>query len=260
MKIPILAALPLLVAGPARAQFPFGFDGCEHREERSAAVSASGADLIRIAARAGSLRIEGRPGLSEVRVRGEACSSQERYLEQIELRAERVGDEVRIEAVIPEMRGFGNMQARLDLVVEVPESLALDVDDSSGGVEIRRVAALRLRDSSGEIDVSDVRGEVEIEDSSGEILLRGVGGNVRLSDSSGEIDVRDVAGSVLVESDGSGEIEIAEVERDVRIQRDGSGSISVSDVRGDFVVERDGSGRVRHEGVGGTVRVPSRRR
>lgn len=259
MKILLLASIPFLVAGPAGAQFPFG-DDCDHRAERAASVPASGADLVRIAARAGALRVEGRPGLSEVRIRGEACASHERYLEGIELRAERVGDEVRVEAVMPEMRGFGSFAARLDLVIEVPELLPLDVDDSSGVVEIRGVAALRLRDSSGEIDVSDVRGEVEVDDSSGEIRLAGVRGDVRLRDSSGGIEVRDVAGSVLVERDGSGEIDVADVERDVRIERDGSGSISVAGVRGDFVVERDGSGGIRHRDVAGAVRVPGRKR
>ncbi len=260
MKTLLLAPTSLLlIAGPADAQFRFGAGDCGYRAERTAVVSASDADLVRIAAGAGSLRIEGRPGLSEVRIRGEACASEARYLEGIRLRAERSGGEVRIETLMPEMSGFGRKSATLDLVVEVPERLPLDVDDSSGDVEVRRVAALRLSDSSGGIEVSEVAGDVEVDDSSGDIRLRGVRGNVRLSDSSGGIDVRDVAGSVRVEADGSGDIEISDVGRDVVIDRDSSGGIHVANVEGDFVVERDGSGGIRHQDVGGTVRIPRKR-
>jgi hypothetical protein len=256
-NLPYLLILPLLAA-PATAAAQW-FDDCAHRAERTATVPAARADLLRLAARAGSLRVEGRPGLSEVRVRGEACASSESYLEAIQLVTERSGGEVRVEVQMPEMRGIGRMYSRLDLVVEVPQGLALDVTDSSGEAEFRGVATLRLEDSSGEIEVADVAGDVQIDDSSGEIRVRGVRGDLRLRDSSGGIEVSGVQGAVLVERDGSGEIRIADVGRDVRIERDSSGSIEVWDVRGDFVVERDGSGRIRHRDVGGSVSIPRRR-
>lgn len=251
-----LLILPLLVT-PATAAAQRGGE-CEYRAERTATLPAAGADLLRLAARAGSLRVEGRPGLSEIRVRGEACASSQRYLEAIQLVAERSGREARVEVRTPDMRGVGRMYARMDLVVEVPQGLAMDVTDSSGEAEFRAVGALRLEDSSGAIEVTDAAGDVQIDDSSGEIRVRGVRGDLRLRDSSGGIDVSGVQGGVFVESDGSGEIEIADVGRDVRIERDSSGSIEVRDVRGDFVVERDGSGGIRHRDVGGSVRIPGR--
>lgn len=260
MKRPVLLAVLSLLLPCAGAAQGFG-ERCEHRAERSATVPAAGADLLRLTAAAGSLRIEGRPGAGEVRVRGVACASSAALLEGIDLEAGRAGDEARVEVRMPEERGGrGDRYARLDLVVEVPATLALDVEDGSGGVEVRGVASLRLRDGSGEVEVAGVAGDVQIEDGSGEIRLSDVRGSVRLDDSSGGIEVRGVQGDVLVERDGSGEIDISGVTRSVRVDRDSSGEIRVSDVRGDFVVDRDGSGGIRYDDVAGTVRVPARRR
>lgn len=45
---------------------------CEYTADRSAMLAASVSDVLAVAARAGSLRVEGRPGLGEVRARGRA--------------------------------------------------------------------------------------------------------------------------------------------------------------------------------------------
>lgn len=261
MNAPLLAALSLLTASPAPGAQLAGRVECDYYgADRSATVPASGATGGRVSARAGGLRIEGRPGLTEVRVTGTACASDERYLEGIRLVAERVGDEVVLTVEIPEMTGFGRDHASLDLVVEVPAGLSMVVEDSSGDVYVRGVAALDLSDSSGDVDVADAAGPVRVRDSSGDVLVRAVAGGVVIEDSSGGVDVRTVAGSVLVNADSSGDIEVSDVQGDVVVRRDSSGDIRATRVRGDFVVERDGSGSIRHDEVSGTVRVPRRSR
>lgn len=227
---------------------------CDHTAPRSAVVNAQGAALVRIDAGAGTLRIEGKPGLREVRVTGVACTDRRGSLDDIRLVADREGSEVRVIAELPTTRANGT--ARLDLVIEVPESVPLDVKDSSGGIEIRRVASLRLEDSSGEINVEDVAGDLHIEDNSGEIRLVRIRGDVRVSDGSGGIRIDEVGGSVLIDEDGSGEIAVQDVGGSVRVRRDGSGGIRVERVRGDFIVDRDGSGGISQREVGGAVRIP----
>jgi hypothetical protein len=231
------------------------YDGCQVREPREKAVDASGATTVTVEARAGSLRILGEEGLTEVEARGEACAPNRAALEKVRLLGERSGDQVRIVVDIPE--GPGSRGA-LDLEVRVPADLAVEVQDGSGEVEVDGVASLRLRDGSGEIAVTGVAGDVSIHDSSGEMEVVDVEGAVLLEDGSGEIEVEDVRGSVTVERDGSGGIEIRGVEGDVAIRRDGSGDVHVRDVGGDFVVERDGSGRISHERVEGRVTLPER--
>jgi hypothetical protein len=229
------------------------YDTCQVREPRQATVDAVGATRVRVEAMAGSLRITGEEGLTEVRAQGEACAENRQSLEKVQLVAERSGDEVSIVVDIP---GRWGERGSLDLELRVPADVAVDVKDGSGEIDVDSVASLRIEDDSGEIDVTDVNGDLSIRDGSGEIDVVDVDGTVVIEDGSGEIDVEDVRGSVTVERDGSGQITIRGVERDVLIRHDGSGGIRVEDVAGDFTVEEDGSGGITHERVEGRVEIP----
>lgn len=251
MKTTLPLLLLLAAAAPAPAQ-----DDCRYEAERSANVNASGANLIRVAAGSGTLRVEGKPGLGEVRIRGVACASDRDLLEAIALEADRSGGEVRVETVLPDRLGM-NEYARLHLTIEVPEGLAADLRDGSGPIEVFNVGPLEIGDGSGEVVVEDVAGPVRIDDGSGEIRLADIRGDVEIDDNSGGIELRGIQGSVTL-TDGSGEIRVENVTGSVLVRRDGSGGIRVADVRGDFVVERDGTGGVRHRNVGGQVRIASR--
>jgi len=232
---------------------------------RNADVSAAGARTVEIQAHAGSLRVEGRAGLTQVRVRGTARASSRGMLDDIRLIAERRGDVVFIKADIPEDRGSNfwgsvNHYRGLDLVIEVPATIALDVGDGSGEALFVNVGALSLSDGSGEIEIRGAKGNVRVNDGSGSIEVDGVEGNLRIDDGSGEISVRNVTGDVTVDTDGSGNIVVSGVGGTMRVGDDGSGNIDVDRVAGDFVVGNDGSGTIRYETVKGSVDVPERKR
>ena len=219
-----------------------------YKDDRNAEVDARGATSARIEAGAGSLRIEGRQGISSVKVRGTARSSRRGDLDDIKLIAERRGSEVFIKVDIPDgsregWRIFnGNLQAMaLDLVIEVPVTLALDVDDGSGDVEILNTGSVELEDGSGNLEIRGTTGNVRVNDGSGGIILDGIDGNVRVSDGSGEIRGRNITGDFIVDEDGSG-------------------SIDVDRVAGDFVVDNDGSGSIRYDTVKGKVDIPRSKR
>jgi hypothetical protein len=235
----------------------------DYTESRDANVSASGAKLIRVDARAGFLRVTGKPGINEVRIKGSAHSSEKGWLEDIQLEAKREGENVIVRVKIPEMRdnwGWGNNHRYLDLTIEVPQGMAMDILDSSGDIDVRGVGALDIEDSSGEIELADISGAVHIDDSSGGIRLEHARGDVTVSDNSGDIELRDITGSVIIDEDSSGEIDVTDVTGTVRVRRDSSGSIYVAKVGGDFVVDRDGSGEIEYRDVKGKVDVPVRRR
>lgn len=258
MNAPTVAAASLALALGATV-LPARLAAQEHTSPRDAVVDARGATRVRVDALAGSLRIEGRAGLREVRIRGVARANDRKYLDAMRLTADRSGGEVRVAVEIPEVRGFfGRVQRVVDLVIEVPEGMAMDVEDSSGETVVRRVGALRLRDSSGELTIEDVRGDLDVTDSSGGITIAQVAGGVRVTDSSGELSIRDVRRDVVVDEDSSGEIDVVGVGGDVLVREDGSGGIRVDRVGGDLTVRDDGSGGVQVGRVGGTVRVPRR--
>ncbi|HEU4631461.1 MAG TPA: hypothetical protein VFS08_17035 [Gemmatimonadaceae bacterium] len=249
------ALLVALVASPAAAQWGRGRD---YTAERSATIRTAGASRIGIQAHAGSLRIEGRSGLTEVRAHGTARASSREILESVRLRADRSGSAVTIVVETPE-RLRDDDWAALDLVVEVPRDLPLTVDDGSGDTEVRDVGALELRDGSGGILVDGVNGSLRLVDGSGELRVRGVRGDVEIEDGSGEMDVRDVRGSVRIE-DGSGELEIRDVGRDVVLARKGSGDVTVTRVGGDLVAGRSLRRRLSYSEIEGRVDVPGRDR
>lgn len=235
----------------------------DYKEERNATVDAKGATAVEIVGRAGWLRVRGVAGLTEVRVRGTARTSEEDWLDEIKLVAERRGNVVVVEARMPNRHCtglcIGNWHQSLDLEIEVPKGIAARVEDSSGEVEIFDVGELDLDDSSGDIELENIGGRVRVHDSSGEIRMRHITGDIEIEDNSGDIVVRDVTGSVLVDDDSSGEIDITRVSGTVHVRDDGSGSIDVRDIGGDFIVDHDGSGDISHSGVKGKVDVPQRK-
>lgn len=238
-------------------------DRCAFTVDRTVQVAASAEETLRLYAGSGDLRVEGRAGLDQVRAVGRVCASHREYVDDLRLTLEREGGGVVLTAHYPDRgnrwRGGDRDQASIDLTVEVPLGMALDADDSSGGMSVRGTGDTRIDDSSGGITVESVVGSLTIDDSSGEIWVRDVAGDVSIDDGSGEIDVAGVGGVVRLQ-DGSGSMEVVDVERDVVVERDGSGSITVRDVRGDFSVLRDGSGGIRFSGISGRVDVPSDKR
>lgn len=256
MNVPTAAAASLALAFAAAA-LPPQLAAQQHTSPRDAVVDARGAARVKVEAGAGLLRIEGRPGLREVRIRGVARASDRKYLDAMRLVADRRGSEVRVAVEIPEVRvTFGRVQRVLDLVIEVPEGMAMDVDDSSGETEIRGVGDLRVDDSSGELTIEDVRGDLDVTDSSGNVSIAQVAGGVRVSDSSGELSISGVRRDVVVDEDSSGGIDVRDVRGDVLVREDGSGGIRVDGVGGNLTVRDAGSGGVRVGRVAGTVRVP----
>jgi len=230
------------------------FSGCDETAPRQATVGAEGVRTISVIGKAGTLRVVGRPGLREVRVKGTACASSSSLLGQVQLDARREGTHVRVEAKIPDTSGWNN-QAGLDFIVEIPEGMSVSVRDSSGELEIEAVADLKVVDGSGSLEIRNVNGSLDVQDGSGSIAISNVSGKVSLRDNSGELSI-DGADEVVIEEDGSGGISIRDVKRNVLVRDDRSGSIEVSNVGGNFEVSSDGSGGVSHDRVRGTVKVP----
>lgn len=277
---------------------------CLIEAERIATVAVGDAERVKLSAIPGHLRFQGRDGLGEVRVQGRACAAVQEQLDRIQVVAERRGHEILIkptlqgsspaskDSLLPRSR---SNCASLDLTIDVPKSLALQISHGAGSAEFLGVGPLRISDGSGDIKIEDSSGDAEISDGSGNITVRGVSGNVVVRDGSGHVSVGDVTGRVEIK-DGSGDVSIAQVSQDVsvsdgsgeinienldsgvsisdasgdirirgvggdvEIEGDSSGDISVSDVGGNLTVPRKRNGDIQHSGVAGSVSVPDHRR
>lgn len=275
-----LAMAALAIAAPAFGDDDwFDHDHCRYQEARNLTTPATGVTRVIIHGDAGSLTVDGRSGVSQIGVVGQACTSDEDFLPRMTLIARRSGGDLYITASIPEKKVlFGWFQARLDFSVTIPAGLPVvieddsgwlkvagtgptEIEDDSGSIDIRDVrGTLRISDDSGSIKVDNVQGNVTIEDDSGEIVVRHITGNVEIEDDSGAITVSDVQGSLRIPDDQSGAISVRDVKRDVLINEDGSGLIDVADIGGNFTVHRKGSGSIDYERVAGKVSVPRRDR
>lgn len=256
MRFILMSAVFIAAIVPAVASAQWRDDA--YTAPRNATVNASGAKRIEIDASAGFLRVKGGTSGSEVKINGLARASSQALLSEIKLIAERRGQVVYIKADIEEHNNnWGdNYYRALDLTIDVPRQIPLEIEDGSGEVEIRGTAGVRLKDGSGSIEMQDIGGAVEIEAGSGEIQLRNVRGNVEIDDGSGEIVARGVTGNFVVDDDGSGSIEAYDVSGSFTVRNDGSGGIKADGVGGDLLVRTKGSGSVSYYNVKGTVRVP----
>ena len=200
-----------------------------------------------IRAGAGSLTVTGREGLAAIEVRAEVVAPEvrdkdmEEYIrDRVELTLEKRGD---IAVLVGRIRDNGRLfhfgeNARIDLTVTIPKTMALDIDDGSGDMVVEDLAAaLRIEDGSGSIRVVRVAGNVRIDDGSGGLEVSDVTGDVTIDDGSGEVRVRRVGGTVTLD-DGSGGVDIEDVEKDVRLINTGSGGVDVSGVKGQVIRSR----------------------
>jgi hypothetical protein len=243
-----------VVIDEARAVRPRPFD-----EPRTARVDARGASRIVIIARSGWLRVEGKQGTTEVVAQGDARAPRRDLLEEIKLTGTREGDVVRVVVTMPDMRNREHASTwdegpALDLTVSVPNDIPVEIEDSSGDVRVMGTAALEIDDNSGGVEIRDITGGLRIRDGSGELAIENVRGDVTIDDGSGEIDVRDVTGSVELR-DGSGSITARGIGGSVHVLRDGSGGIRVVDVGGDLTVDGRKNRGVSYSGVKGKIRM-----
>lgn len=260
----LAATCPLLLAGC------ISIVACSETAERSVTVAVDGAEAVHIVAEAGSLQVNGRADLDEVVASGTACARTQSELALVQFSTRVSGTTIIIEARTQPVN------SRFDVIVEVPDSLQVRIDDGSGEIRVHDVAAVRLTDGSGGVDISGVSGDVDVdEDGSGDLFIEDIVGSVEVrDDGSGDITIREVGHDVVIGTDGSGGISVEKAGGDVEVDNDGSGGILVSDVdgsfrvgndgsgditarriKGDFVVGDAGDGDVRYSDIGGSVEI-----
>jgi hypothetical protein len=250
-----LLMVAVLAAGSVQAW------DCAHERKLETTLDLADAQSLTVRAAAGDLVVNGRPGLTEAHIRGKLCASEEEWLDEARIDTEG-GRNAAVYVTLPDSSGWSLMGSRyiyMDLEIDVPEDLALDISDSSGDIEIEGTGPLEVSDSSGDIDIERIGGGVVLEDSSGDIELEDIEGDVLVRrDSSGGIYGRGIEGSVRVERDSSGEIDFRDVRDDFVVERDSSGDIVADTIGGDFRVLKDGSGDIEMRGVEGAVEIPDK--
>ncbi len=234
-------------------------DECKFTAERTGGIPVAGAERVEIRAGAGELKVTGKRGAGEVSAVGRACASAQPLLEQIQLKVTREGDVIHVDVQMPDVEAIqGHAFAILDLTIDLPDNLPLIAIDSSGDARFQGLASSDITDSSGELTIEDIKGDLRVRDSSGDLEVEHVSGNVQIEDSSGDIEVEEVQGDVLVSSDSSGSMTIRHIGKGVRVAQDSSGDIDIADVKGSVNIESDSSGGIDVQRVGGSFTLGSK--
>jgi hypothetical protein len=126
----------------------------------------------------------------------------------------------------------------IDYELVVPEGARVDGAVESGNAEVRGVAEVNLRSSSGDVTVDDVEGAVNVEASSGNVTLDRIGGTAQVQASSGNVTV-DLAAAQDVRVDvASGNVEVTVPDAAYRVDaRTDSGAVD-SDIQDDETAQR----------------------
>lgn len=256
-RIPLILALLACSSGAAA-----DWNWCSATRSISTEMDTRGVTRIEIRAVSGDLSVRGQAAAGPARVDGRACTPRKyrSRIDEIRIIEERDGGTLRIIAEVPRNATGTSLVGSLDLKIGIPDNVPVDVFDTSGDMEISQTASLSLQDSSGDIWLKDINGDVDIDrDSSGDIEIRNVG-HIRIGiDSSGDLDVRE-AQSLHLGKDSSGDITAYDIAGDVYVGSDSSGDIAAIDVLGNVTVERDGSGDIATRRVQGTVTIPRNKR
>jgi hypothetical protein len=203
-------------------------------------LNAEGIRKFEIECTSGFFKVKGDSSLKAIEVsaeiirKGKSDKEADEYIrDNVILKLERKGDKAILVSKFTKKLFSGNRA--INLTVNVPKNISLDVKDSSGEMSIQDIIGdIYVDDGSGGIKIENIQGNVKIEDGSGTLSVRDVKGDFSVDDGSGTIDVRGISGTVVVD-DGSGSIRIENVGGDVHIKDDGSGSLSIRDVKGKVI-------------------------
>lgn len=181
----------------------------------------------------GDLLVQGEAGRTQIEVVAQIYNREE---SELILTLEKQGDTAKLVADFD--RGFSYGDAPyIDLVVKVPASFALTLDDGSGDTTIQGLqGALRIDDGSGDL-VVDNGASLVLEDGSGDIRVSNIQGDVRVDDGSGDMNIAQINGVVSVE-DGSGDIRV-EQSKGLTIDDDGSGDLNINQINGPVNIAED---------------------
>ena len=120
-----------------------------------------------------------------------------------------------------------------------------------------------MRNTSGDLEVVDVRGEVEARSTSGDVKIEGTSGRTIVESISGEVEARRLSGPVRVQSTSggvrldevSGDVEAESVSGDVELKHARAAFVRLESTSGeiDFAGPLDRSGRYEFTSHSGTI-------
>jgi len=228
---------------------------CEWSAVDTTIVDAAGLRHVTLRIPAGDVRLAGRPDIGHVRVIARRCGSRAELFDALDLDVRRTDAELDAGFELPTQlfsRTRGSI-ARIDLTVEVPARLSVEIENGLGEVEISDVDSVRIADSLDDIHVVRVARDVYVEAGPGDVTVTDVKGSALVAQSVGRVVVERVDGDVTLAEGHTGPVEIRGVRADATIGDGQAGDVRVDGVDGDLFLGRMTEGRLNAENVSGQI-------
>jgi hypothetical protein len=119
-----------------------------------------------------------------------------------------------------------------DLNINVPRGATIELQVRSGDIEVAQVAEARIKNTSGDVSVSNVTREVDVVTISGDVSLLNSAGRVRLVSVSGDVDATNIraveASDDFSATSTSGDINLEGVEQARVSANNTSGTVTLT--------------------------------
>ena len=234
-------------------------DECKFQSPRNGTLDLAGVRTIQIDIGRHNLHLVGSQS-GNVKIAGRACASSASMLAALRFTQRREGDRLILTAINNDSktRNIFSMfdYAYLDLRVDVPNNLPIELGVGSGDADVVGVSQLKSSTGSGDLHVHGVNGRFDASVGSGDVDAADVGEIHVGAIGSGDFKADRVRGDVRIASIGSGDATLRTIGGSVDVGTVGSGGLSVDGVSHDLHVHSVGSGDVEHKGVAGRVDVP----
>jgi hypothetical protein len=233
-------------------------DECTFQAPRVGTLDLAGVHTIQLDIGRHNLHLIGSQ-TGNVKIAGRACASSAAMLPSLRFTQRREGDRLILTATNDSRTRtiFGMFSyAFLNLRVEVPNNLPIELSVGSGDADVVGVSQLKASTGSGDLHVHGVNGRFDASVGSGDIDAADVGEVQVGAIGSGDFKADRVRGDVRIASIGSGDATLRAIGGSVDVGTVGSGDLRVDGVSHDLHVRSVGSGEVEHKGVAGRVDVP----
>lgn len=155
----------------------------------------------------GAIQVVVDPDATELTIRGEVFATTAERAAAVRVDSEWAGGKLRVRAVWPDGKSFGNERCNIEVVV--PHPGPVEARSDNGLIRVRGLrAAAKLETDNGKISVLDHVGDVEATSDNGAITIEGHPTAVRVESDNGAIIVRGASRSVHARSD-NGAIAVA---------------------------------------------------
>ena len=144
-----------------------------------------------------------------------------------------------------------------DYLVQVPRPFSVAVKAYAGDVDLTDlVGDLFVKTGSGDIGLSNCSGKIEVRTGAGDIDAVHIEGRIELNTGAGDVEARHAKGQITVNS-GAGDVEMISCEGSFDIST-GGGDIDLRSITGDWVTAKTGGGDIDLQNVMADVNVMSR--